>query len=78
MRQVPGFGRQYDLHGRGDDCAYTNDEGGELWMYRRGRKIRFFDGAANQVGPEHDNIVPAIVWAFSNGWKANDAPWRNA
>lgn len=37
-------------------------------MSRKGKKVRFFDRVANQVGPEHANVLPAMAWALANGW----------
>jgi hypothetical protein len=56
------------LYGAGDAPSYVTDQGVEVWMYRKGKKVRFFDRVANQVGPEHANVLPAMAWALANGW----------
>lgn len=39
-----------------------------VWMLRKGQKVRFYDAAGEQVGPEHANVVPACCWAAGQGW----------
>jgi hypothetical protein len=56
------------LYGAADQPSYVTDQGVEVWMYRKGKKVRFFDRVANQVGPEHANVLPAMAWALANGW----------
>lgn len=75
MRQLPTFGTLYALYGAGEDPSYVNEVGGEVWMYRRGQKVKFFDRAGNQVGPEHANVLPATMWAFANGWANPSTPY---
>ncbi len=74
MRELPAFGTLYALYGGEEDPAYINDEGGEVWMYRQGQKVRLFDRAANQVGPELPNVLSATMWAFANGWLHQSTP----
>lgn len=61
----PGFGQ---LYGCGPQCAYMTTKGVQVWMWRKGQKVRYYDAAGAQVGPEHRNVVPAIVWAAAEGW----------
>jgi hypothetical protein len=65
MRQLPNFG---EFYGASEAPSYTTDTGVEIWLYRKVQKIRFFDRAANQIGPEHSNVYMATVWAFAHGW----------
>lgn len=65
MRELPNFG---EPESNGEDPSYVTDQGVEVWMYRKGHKVRFFDRFANQVGPEHANVLPATMWALANGW----------
>jgi hypothetical protein len=58
----PRWGQPYG------DTTYMTTEGVTVWLYRKGQRCRFFDAAAEQVGPEHRNVVPAIVWAAYEGW----------
>jgi hypothetical protein len=67
LREPPNFG---ELYGTGEDPSYVTDQGVEIWMYRKGRKVRFYDCVANQVGPEHANVIPAMMWALANGWSS--------
>lgn len=41
---------------------------GPLWMRRKGQRVRFFDEAGQQVGPEHRNVAPALIYAAFQGW----------
>jgi hypothetical protein len=75
VRQLPNFG---ELFGSTDGPSYITERGTEVWMYRRGHKVRFYDRAANQIGPEHSNVYPATVWVFQQGWYSPTAPqWLN-
>jgi len=63
---------------------YVTGDGLEVWMERpakgsRGhQKTRFVDADGNQVGPVHDNLVPAVVWAMNEGWRDPSMPdWFN-
>jgi hypothetical protein len=76
MRTLPNFG---ELYGWGEEPSYVTDQGVEVWMYRKGQRVRFFDRAANQIGPEHHNVYPATVWLFFQGWSSPRNPeWFNA
>jgi hypothetical protein len=79
VRKQPTFGAVYGLYGDGAETpTYTNEVGGQLWMYRRGQRIRFFDRSGSQVGPEHPSAVPATIWAFAHGWCNQNSPaWLN-
>ncbi len=76
MRELPNFG---ELYCAGEDPSFVTQQGVEVWMYRKGHKVRFFDRVANQVGPEHANVLPATMWALANGWSnPSDAQSLNA
>lgn len=60
---VPDFGRPY-----GPGPHYTTSEGVDVWMWRKGQRVRFYDTHGTQVGPEHTNVAPAVVWAAFHGW----------
>jgi hypothetical protein len=79
VRKQPTFGALYGLYGDEDSAAYTNEAGTQLWMYRQGQEIRFFDHGGVQVGPGHGSVVMATVWAFAHGWRNSRGPaWLNA
>ena len=55
------------------------EDGAVMTMRRRAQKVRFFDEAGEQVGPEHANVVPAIIWATAQGWYDPTLPaWLTA
>lgn len=60
----PGFGEMY---GPGPHYV-TPPNGIAVWMWRKGQHVRFYDEHGNQVGPEHRNVVPAIIWAAAHQW----------
>jgi hypothetical protein len=64
VRVDPGFGKSY-----GGNLPYVTADGAEVFMYRNGQAVRFFDGAGNQVGPEQSNVAPAVAYAQSQGWR---------
>lgn len=66
----PRFGELYG----GTDPAYVTPAGVAVWMWRKGQRVRFYDAAGTQVGPEHRNVVPAIVWAGAHAWVSPDHP----
>lgn len=41
---------------------------GPVWMCRKGQRVRFLDTDGVQVGPEHRNVVPAVLSAAYEGW----------
>lgn len=67
---------EVDLNpGRAD---YVTTDGVEVWIERKTVKTRFLDAEGNQVGPWHQNLVPAIVWARHAGWRdPSDPDWWN-
>jgi hypothetical protein len=65
LRELPNFGELYSI---GEDPSYVTDQGAEVWMYRKVGKVRFYDRVANQVGPQHANVIAAMMWALANGW----------
>jgi hypothetical protein len=64
MQVDPNFGEMY---GPGPHYV-TQPDHTPVWMYRKGQRVRFFDKQGIQVGPEHRNVVPAIIWAAANSW----------
>ena len=60
----PGFGQMY---GPGPHYV-TPPNRIAVWMWRKGQRVRYFDEKGIQVGPEHKNVVPAVIWAAANGW----------
>jgi hypothetical protein len=47
---------------------WITTEGVHVTMRRRAQRVRFMDAQGQQHGPEHRNVVPAIIWANANGW----------
>ncbi|KKM92024.1 hypothetical protein LCGC14_1222580 [marine sediment metagenome] len=37
-------------------------------MFRKGQRVRFYDGQGRQIGPEQRNVAPAVAYALSKGW----------
>lgn len=64
VRVDPNFGKPY-----GGGVPYVTVDGAEIFMYRKGRAVRFFDSEGSQVGPEQSNVAPAIAYANSRGWR---------
>jgi len=58
---------------------YRTPEGVEVSLYRGpGNRARWYTDAGEQVGSEQRNVVPAIVYAFAQGWWDTAAPdWLN-
>jgi hypothetical protein len=73
-RTDPKWGHTY-----GDDRpAFVTPEGVELWMQRKGQRVRFYDADGVQHGPEHANVYPATVAAFAAGYRDPTGPeWLN-
>jgi len=59
----PGWGEVY----AGPSPAYQTPEG-LVWMFRAGQRVRFYDEAGQQVGPEQSNVAPAVAFALSQWW----------
>jgi len=68
VRVDPNFGKPY-----GGNLPYVTTDGDEVFMYRKGHAVRFFDGEGNQVGPEQSNVAPALAYAQSQGWRESRA-----
>lgn len=66
-RVEPDFGKPYGT------TPYVTPDGDELFMYRKGQKVRFFDARGVQVGPEQPNVAPAVAYARSQGWRSSRA-----
>lgn len=45
-----------------------NTPDGPVWMRRRGQRVRYYNAAGDQVGPEHSNVAPAVGYAQQQGW----------
>lgn len=58
----------------GGERDWLTPEGVTLTMRRRGCRVRFYDDAGNQIGPEHANVYPAMVAAFAAGYRDLSAP----
>lgn len=56
------------------DTPWQTDDGREVRMRRHRNRVRFFTASGEQVGPEHANVVSAIVWAVANGWTDPTTP----
>jgi hypothetical protein len=70
MTTEPKFGTMY-----GPGPHYRTTDGTEVWMWRKGQRVRYFDTHGVQVGPEHRNVAPAVVYAAANCWVDPDQPW---
>ncbi len=64
-RVEPDFGKPY-----AESDPYVTPDGDEVFMYRKGQKVRFFDARGNQIGPEQSNVAPAVAYARSRGWRS--------
>ena len=42
---------------------------GDVFMFRRYQRVRFYNEYAEQVGPEQSNVAPAIAYAMHMGWE---------
>lgn len=52
-------------------------DGAVVLMRRKAQRVRFFAGD-EQVGPEHRNVAPALIWAWSKDSPLADPnvePW---
>jgi len=66
----PDFGAPW-----GNNPAYTLPDGRQVAMWRKGQRVRFYDTAGDQVGPEQSNVAPAAAYAYHHGWvAATDMP----
>jgi hypothetical protein len=64
FRVEPHFGKLY-----GGSEPFVTMDGTDVFLYRKGQTVRFFDAAGNQVGPEQSNVAPAVAYANSQGWR---------
>lgn len=62
------------IYGDETTPAYVTTEGQEVWMWRKGQRVRFLTAGGDQVGPEQANVVPAICYAAYMGWIDPTAP----
>lgn len=51
-------------------------DGRLVTMHRKGQKVRFFDEAGQQVGPEQPNVAPAHAAAYRAGWRSASPKMR--
>ena len=58
-------------------APWVHADGRIVVMRRKGQRVRFFDHKGEQIGPEHRNVVPALVWAWSDLSDLSDGtePW---
>ena len=64
-------------YGCDPEPAYVTPDG-PVWMHRKGQRVRFFDDHGIQVGDEHRNVAPAIVFAAFQGWIDPTDPMTSA
>lgn len=53
-------------------------DGAVILMRRKAQRVRFFTQDGEPVGPEHRNVVPAMIWAWSSQsglTDPNGEPW---
>lgn len=50
---------------------------GLVTMWRKGQRVRFFNEAGAQVGPEQPNVAPAKAFANAQGWLPTDPRLRS-
>lgn len=66
-----GWGQSYG------GISYVTREGIQVWMFRKGQKVRFYDAAGRQFGSEQSNVAPAVAAAMSAGWREVSEPtWQ--
>lgn len=53
---------------------YITTEGVVVVLRRKAQRCRFVNHQGEVVGPEHRNVVPAIIWASANGWTDPSMP----
>ena len=64
LQRKPDFGA---IYGDPETPAYITDHG-PVWMWRKGQRVRFYTAEGEQVGPEQNNVAPAVAAAMSAGW----------
>lgn len=75
MTRKPFFG---SIYGDPSKPSFITDSGVEVWMWRKGQRVRFFTADGAQIGPEQANVCPAICAAFAAGWSdPNASPMFN-
>ena len=52
----------------GIEPAYLTRHG-LVWMRRKGQRVRFYNAYGAQVGPEQENVAPAVAYAYTHGWQ---------
>jgi hypothetical protein len=68
-------GRWGEIYGDPDTPSCVTDTGINVWMWRKGQRVRFLAADGVQVGPEHRNVAPAMVAAAAAGWIDPCNPW---
>lgn len=66
QKPVALFGKMYACSP--DRPSYITTDGVEVWMWRKGQKVRFYTKAGVQVGPEQSNVYPAVCAAAKAYW----------
>lgn len=64
-----------EVYGDPETPSYITDTGVEVWMWRKGQRVRFYTSDGLQVGPEHRNVAPAMCAAAAAGWIDPSNPW---
>jgi hypothetical protein len=67
----PKWGKPYS------GTEFVLNDGRTVRMYRNRNAVRYYDTNGEQVGPEHRNVVPALVWAWAQpDWHdPSTPPW---
>ena len=66
------------IYGDPDKPSFITDAGVAVWMWRKGQRVRYFTANGEQVGPEHSNVVPAMLAGWAAGWNDPSIPeWLN-
>ena len=72
MPRIFDFGKLY-----GTFPAYHTPHG-DVGMWRKGQKVRFYTADGTQMGPEQANVAPAVAFALHNGWRSIDLTQEDA
>jgi len=68
----PGWGREYG-------SPFVTEQGEARHLFRKGSHCRWYTEAGVQDGPEQRNVVPALIWAWAQGWADPTTPaWLTA
>lgn len=70
--------QRFEVNTDPNRADYQTTEGVLVWLERKKIRTRYLDAEGNQVGPWHDNLFPALIWAAAQGWRDPSAPdWWN-